>query len=314
MGEENVNDSVGVMNVLDNLPLSFQKDLKITRPLEFDDDDESVESVNSCEEYIEFESHRDDNALEMAISLKWPSSNGAIENKRIRLATVLEPDEIAPLFAGAQWAGTRVWDAAVRAMQYLESNYNEEMKSGKSLCELGCGLGVPGMIYHMLGGNVVLTDQECIMSQMTKNCAETFSETYIETSTTTAMTPSDKNKKNTIMTHPLSWSREGFHDLLTHTGYNNNDNPGFDIVLNCDCVYEPLYGKSWNLLVEVIDECLKVNPNCIVLTSVERRYADGIEHFISKMEQSPNVQCVELVREKDPRNIEIYLTKGKPFS
>jgi len=85
---------------------------------------------------------------------------------------------------------------------------------------------------------------------------------------------------------------------------------GFDIVLNCDCVYEPLYGKSWELLVEVIDECLKLNPKCLVVTSVERRASDGIDDFVERMRSCEFVGKVERVMEDKGRKLELYITTG----
>ena len=300
----------------DKTPSDFQDQHELSINPDWEDENESIESDNSCLQYIEFESIRGEANLEVGIKFSWPKKkNGSDDNseklKEYQLSTLLEPDEIAPLFAGAQWAGTRVWDAAIRATQYLESNYGDEIMKGKSLCELGCGLGVPGMICHSLGANVILTDQECIMSQLHKNCHKTFPETYVDHQKIInwKLHNDEEVKKNhhVLLTHPLTWSRESLHKMLQQTGYTN----GFDFLINCDCVFEPLYKKSWKLLIEVIDECLKINPDTVVITSCERRNADGIDNFILEMEQSENVQSVELVRPRDSKNIEIYLTKGK---
>ena len=92
------------------------------------------------------------------------------------------------------------------------------------------------MIFHLLGCNVVLTDQAEILSQLQKNVVNNFP------STTEESTADDDKKKQqpTIQAMPLSWSRTDVHDLLEQLGKSN---VGFDIVVNCDCVYEPLYGK-----------------------------------------------------------------------
>ena len=86
---------------------------------------------------------------------------------------------------------------------------------------------------------------------------------------------------------------------------------GFDFVLNCDCVYEPLYGKSWELLAEVVDEMLKINPKCIVVSSVERRRADGIDSFVQRMKSCEHVGSVDRVLRDDKLQLEIYVTTGK---
>lgn len=93
------------------------------------------------------------------------------------------------------------------------------------------------MIFHLLGCNVVLTDQAEILSQLRKNVVDNFPSTTEEESNAD---DGKKKQQPTIQAMPLSWSRTDVHDLLEQLGKSN---VGFDIVVNCDCVYEPLYGK-----------------------------------------------------------------------
>jgi len=273
-----------------------------------DEDDYSLGSVDSDDttmKTIQFQSLRDGHKLENGISLVWPTDP---KSRSLALTTLLEPDELAPLFAGAQWAGTRVWHAAIHGMFYMEKEYVAEMSTGASLLELGCGLGVPGMVWHMLGGNAVLSDQESIMSQLHANLRTNFPNTTMmcnkNAEETDAAIASPSHEE--ISARPLSWSREGVRRLLNDSGHAN----GFDFVLNCDCVYEPLYGKSWELLVEVIDELLRINPKCIVVSSVERRRADGIDSFVERMKSSKHVGRVEQVLRDEKLQLEIYVSKG----
>lgn len=267
---------------------------------DYDDDysTSSIDSNDTLQNMIQFKSHRNNNGLEEAISICYPLPSSAVQPGTLRLSTLLEEDDLVPLFDGAGWAGTRVWAAAIWGLKYLIDNY-----SGKSmtLCEVGCGLGVPGMVWHQLGQDVVLTDQESIMTQLVENAKSNFVNSFLNY-------PDEKETGNLgkLFVQPLTWSRLGFHKLLQSTGFHT----GFDIVLNCDCVYEPLYGKSWELLVEVIDECLRVNPKCIVVTSVERRTGDGIELFIQRMMDSAHVGTVEKIMDDNSRNLELYVTKG----
>ena len=72
-----------------------------------------------------------------------------------------EEQDIAPIFSGAELA------AAIRLIDYM---YNEKFskdnivysimngKSRHSLLELGCGLGVPGMIVSLRGATTVLSE------------------------------------------------------------------------------------------------------------------------------------------------------------
>jgi len=231
------------------------------------------------------------------VSREGEDSQTVCDPRVIRISTVLEPENIAPLFSGAEWAGTRVWHAAIRATEYLYDTYGDVFNSHcdtknigkKSLVELGCGLGVPGMIASKFMGAspVVLTDQSNITSQLIRNVKSNFPENC---------------EADHIAVLPLDWSRKAVRSLLKETGL---EKVGFDFVLNCDCVFEPLYGKSWMLLIEVIDEFLLINPKCIVLTSMERRNSDGINLFLEKLRQ---VGDVDLVHEDIENNIEIYST------
>jgi len=60
--------------------------------------------------------------------------------------------------------------------------------------------------------------------------------------------------------------------------------------------------------VECIDELLRLNPKATVLSSCERRNHDGVDKFVSAMEESPHVKAVSRVRVKGP--VEIYQTIG----
>jgi len=113
---------------------------KANREVESDDggdsDDERYESF--------FESIRSETGLEIGIKVTWPGVEPAIE-----LSTCLDEQEIAPMFHGTQWAGTRVWRAAVVALQYLQQSSSVtgiNISEDSTVLELGCGLGVPGTL------------------------------------------------------------------------------------------------------------------------------------------------------------------------
>jgi hypothetical protein len=276
-------------------------------PNQEDDDDcssSSEDSNDTLQKFIQFTSHRNSTGLEEAISVTYPLPDTAAQPGILRLSTLLEEEDMVPLFDGAGWAGTRVWAAAIWGTKYLIENYSDK---NLNLCELGCGLGVPGMVWHQMGNDVVLTDQESIMAQMVDNARSIFGESFVDVIDGEELSTESSSKLGKIYAQPLSWSRDGFHKLIQSTGFHG----GFDIVLNCDCVYEPLYGKSWELLVEVIDECLKVNPKCIVVTSVERRNGDGIDLFKARMEESEYVVSVDKIMEDKERDLELYITRGE---
>jgi len=285
-----------------------------------DDDENSVESTDTLHDYIGFQSNCNEIGLEESISFTYPK----IDSRKLTLSTLLKERDLVPLFDGAGWAGTKLWPAAIWGIKYIVDHYglNKVNKKGDgavsasmSLCELGCGLGLPGMISHMYGFDVLLTDQEIIMSQLSENVEANFPETFKGCwhDNSCLSSANDDSPNPSIQIYPFAWSRQGLHNLLSKTGYQN-----FDIVLNCDCVYEPLYGKSWESLVEVIDECLKLNPQCVVFTSVERRRQgqvdDGIDRFVDRMRKCKSVCSVEMVLEDEQLQLQLYVTKGSARS
>jgi hypothetical protein len=213
------------------------------------------------------------------------------------------------MFSGTQWAGTRVWRAAIVALQYVLAQKHLQKKDiinndnssthfwteKSSILELGCGLGVPGMIMHALTKcHVVLTDKDTLIEQLRSNLDANFGR--------------DSLDQRIIQAHTLDWSTEGVDELLETTGFVQ----GFDVVLNCDCIFEPLYGDSWKKLVECQEALLRVNPRTYVLTSVERRRFDGIEKYLQALQSSSVVKRVEQLHPDfdAPHEVELYRLYG----
>ena len=250
-------------------------------------------------------------------------------NKPLTLSTVLQEDDLAPLFHGTQWAGTRVWKAALLAIDYVLQNVVAPMKQKQkdengqpqqklSLLELGCGLGVPGMVLHALHptifNNVVLTDQQALLLQLDHNLKHNFgSQDGKDNAVTLEIDP-----MYSIHARALSWTTfaeqeqdQGNHvveeEAFTSTSDERTTSAAtettiqslveemgpVDICLNCDCVYEPLYGRhAWIALADTLTTLAKINhaksPKSarplLLLTSVERRAADAVEDFLDRLE------------------------------
>ena len=281
-----------------------------TRPApsthEIDDDEvDDYEYDDPNDPYLQkinFKSIRTKDGLEVGIQVQWLDD----ETTKLELSTLLEEGDMAPLFAGAQWAGTRVWHAAIAMVHFLALEYSNKLPTA-TLLELGCGLGVPGMLCHSLYGcETYLTDQESIVSQLVHNVQHNFgSRTAVAPSSTADVVDTTSAApacaaKSTIRALPLTWSKE---DRLLHE-------VDFSIVINCDCIYEPLYGESWKALAQVLETVLTRNPGALILTSVERRTADGVDKFIKCMRESPFVTNVTKVWSDDDFKIEIYQIHG----
>lgn len=233
-----------------------------------------------------FESIRSSTGLELGIKVNWPGLSTSIS-----LSTRLPSDQIAPMFHGTQWAGTRIWRAAVVATEYLLSPQTPmSISESTSLLELGCGLGLPGMLLHALKGcRVVLTDMDSLVPQLSENLANNFS------------------GSSTIEAYPLDWSRNGVKELLLQLS-----NGSFDVVLNCDCVYEPLYGDSWKYLAECQITLLEIKPDTLMITILERRKFDGVDKYLDVLQKSPWVSLVEKIEfdANDVPQIELYRIYG----
>eukprot|EP00977_Amphora_coffeiformis_P022995 scaffold12050_cov168-Amphora_coffeaeformis.AAC.1 len=233
------------------------------KPSTFDNDDDGEYDLEDDEdEYPHlFQSIRSPTGLEVGVSVTWPGT------EPIELSTCLPSDEIAPMFHGTQWyvtlvlscmffaeqfdmetkltnliifdrhrAGTRVWKAAIVALQYLldekgplKERLERTGSSSFSCLELGCGLGVPGMILSRFHpeARVVLTDCDSLLTQLQHNLAQNFA-----------------NASSTLTAATLDWAEENDLTRLLQECQLNS----FDLVLNCDCIYEPLYGDSWKAL------------------------------------------------------------------
>lgn len=256
-------------------------------PQKIDDDEDSDIDQNYDDpddpynQMINFKSIRTNIGLETAIEVQWKDD----ATTKLHLSTLLQEEEIAPLFAGAQWAGTRVWHAAIAMVKYLVEHHATQLQDPDTkLLELGCGLGVPGMLCHKLyGTETYLTDQESIMSQLETNVKDNFAD-----------------GSGIIRAQALSWSIEALENFPRD----------FGIVMNCDCIYEPLYGDSWKLLADLLEDMLREQPNTVVLTSCERRNADGIDQFLAKLRESPYIDRVDKVWSDDEYKIEIYQAYG----
>ena len=202
-----------------------------------------------------------------------------------------------------KWAGTRIWRAAVVALQYLlcESCPCPTTSEKTNVIELGCGLGVPGMLLGLLWPNlrrVVLTDKDELVEQLEHNLEQLR-----------CRRQKMSFSASTLQAASLDWSAEGVRGLVASMGLSKR---GFDVALNCDCVYEPLYGESWKLLVDCQEELLRLNPNAYVLTSVERRRADGVERYLDRLKRSNLVDSVEQVKVPFdyPKEVELYRIRG----
>ncbi len=117
------------------------------------------------------------------------------------------------------WA--EIWPSSIALSEYVLEN--EDEFSGKKILELGCGLGLVGIVLTSIGGDVVFTDYDSHALQFTK---ENF---Y-------------RNFKRPASVQLLDWRDPG-------------STQSFDIVVASDIIYE----KRWlEPVLNVLDKKLAI--------------------------------------------------------
>ncbi|CBJ30547.1 conserved unknown protein [Ectocarpus siliculosus] len=220
-------------------------------------------------------------------------------------------EEMAPIFSGACWAGTVVWPAALDLCDYMSEHLRQAMV-GATVVELGCGIGVPGMVARLLGATVVLTEQDELLSLLDRNLDGNFA--------------GHPRGEGGIRREALDWEREADTDGLLASLERSGTAPGeaegepgagvrrrstrLDFVLCADCVFEPLYGDSWKALAKVMGRLSDAGTT--VLCSVERRGVDGVPEFLRACEaEGFSLQTVYRAAPSAPAPVELYeFSKG----
>jgi predicted nicotinamide N-methyase len=130
--------------------------------------------------------------------------------------------------------------------------------------------GVPGMAARVAGAHhVVITEQDELLELMHRNLKDNASALRLGDSVAL-------DDGGAIYARPLSWGVDETTAYLQQHGGET-----YDVILSCDCIYEPLYGESWKALAQTMELLCQQNPRALVMMGVERRNADGIDKFLS---------------------------------
>ncbi|KAK1932354.1 EEF1A lysine methyltransferase 3 [Phytophthora citrophthora] len=207
-----------------------------------------------------------------------------VNGKDLNLTLLMQADELAPLFSGAAWAGTLLWDAAVHLARRFLTDYRPQLQDPTNslrVIELGAGIGVPGMAARVAGAkHVVLTEQDELLRLMDVNLAANAEVLRLPDG------GEGGEEIGSIVARPLSWGVQQTKEYLAQ--YPSEQ---VDVVLSCDCIYEPLYGSSWRALAQTMELLCMANPKCVVLMGVERRNQDGIDKFLAFVDTETKLQC-----------------------
>lgn len=177
-----------------------------------------------------------------------------------------DDDVLRPLWSDGTWTGTLVWDSAVHACELILSckewrdrlSADAGRRTPASVLELGCGLGLPGLVCHALGAApVLLTDRKEVASLVGEGL------------TANNVAPSHARALE------FAWSDESAAELRrTHL-----DGRSPDVLIACDCIFAPLFGSAFLLLRMIM---ALADTHTIVLLALERRHDDGAEEFFAQ--------------------------------
>ncbi len=178
---------------------------------------------------ITVKSIRTSDGSEVVIQVQWLED----ETTKLELSTRLEEGAMAPVQNGLELAsGMQPLLWCTFCLCSTQANVQQA-----TLSVLECGLGVPGMLRHSLYGcETYLDDQESMVSQLIHNVKHNFGSNktnWVSMASTACIFDTSEpgaSGASTIHSLPLTWSH---NNGLLHK-------IDFSIVINCDCVYEPL--------------------------------------------------------------------------
>lgn len=137
------------------------------------------------------------------------------------------------------------------------------------------------MMASMLGAKeVILTEQPELIKFIKRNVRE------------------NAGLMGNVCAESLFWARENALKI-------RGESLPFDFVVCSDCIYEPFWGDSYKLLVDSI--IALSDEHTVVLISLERRTADGVESFLAYAE-SQGLEC-RLVKESEPMKMYRFMFK-----
>lgn len=196
-----------------------------------------------------------------------------------------------PLLIAGQ---ARVWPAALALVDELLEKYTSQLQAGARVIELGCGLGLPALVCAALGACTLLTDVPEALPLLQQRIEENF------------------NDRSTGIQGDISVDAAALRWEASAASALAKERQGFDLVLCSDCVYEPLYGDSWQKLAETIGRLCAHKHGTVALISLQRRpgefedASDGVDEFLQALRQDCVVEQVWQGKEPGSSKLEIY--------
>ena len=191
-------------------------------------------------------------------------------------------EELTPLFSGSIWSAI-VWKDSVNVMcEYLES-HREEFRN-KTIIELGCGLGVPGLVAGITcqAKQVYLTDRAQDLQVLSQSLTQNL--------------PLRSLKFECLAFDWKDYGDDSFGKIQA------------EVVLAVECISADVYGKEslFHLLQAIKTVAKKETPILLFICS-RRRKSDGLDFVLEKIEKClMENSCIQLVAKSDEDGIELY--------
>lgn len=188
--------------------------------------------------------------------------------------SLVEPESddavLSPLWSDGTWTGSLIWDSAVYASDMLLTDAWANRLRGKSLLELGCGLGLPGLVGHAMGASpVLLTDRRVVVELVQDGLT------------------ANGHPQSEIRAVELAWSDEAAASFKAE----HLEGKAPDCIIACDCIFAPIFGSAFLLLQMLLAFAA---PSTIMLVILERRDDDGAEPFFEQaLAAGFHIVCVQ---------------------
>ena len=201
----------------------------------------------------------DRNCAGAELLLQLPAFMAHLANPLALIEPELDESILSPLWSDGTWTGTIMWDSAVHTAEMLlaDEAWASRLR-GASVCELGCGLGLPALVAHLLGAsNVVLTDREMVVRLVGDGLE------------------CNGRALEGCRAVVFPWS----DDAAAALREQHFAAAAPDVIIACDCIFAPIFGDSF-LLLRMLIALASSRTLCIV--ALERRPNDGAEAFFEQ--------------------------------
>jgi len=192
------------------------------------------------------------------------------------------------------------WGASLTLIDAIMAKHRADLTKGTRVLELGCGLGVPGLVCASLGADVVLTDR-ADPDDKYHNVLEVLNENV----TFNFMGPANHGPGvgcGRAGVVEFTWTEDNARKLVEDHDY-------FDFVICADPIYQPLYGRY---TAPALAACFNIlcGPQTECFIALQRRTMDGIDVLLdllmNKYRFLTTKQTSEFTARSGTAKIEIY--------